>query len=182
MTRRLLFASIIAILALSSTASAYDVQQKTDALIAALSKTKVKEKQKGLIQIRLFIDVKNEPVEKVNAADYSGTYRSQDDGYSLELSVREPDEIEGHGFDAFSGEVEPQHFTLRDARIEGALLTATKVFSNGAAEELEAVFVRRTVVSGRSPSEIESRNTAFGLGFIQKSYGENINRVFLEAN
>lgn len=68
---------------------------------------------------------------------------------------------------------------LKDAPIKGALLTATKVFENGETVKFEAVFNNRTVSRGKNPNSIESRETKFGLGFIQ-SHSEWITRVFLE--
>jgi hypothetical protein len=72
-----------------------------------------------------------------------------------------------------------QAFTLRDARIDGALLTATKVFADGGTKRLEAVFSNRTVAGGKNPNRIESRETSYGLGFID-SLGDSTNRVFLK--
>jgi hypothetical protein len=58
-------------------------------------------------------------------------------------------------------------------------LTATKVFENGETAKFEAVFNNRTVTQGKNPNEIESRDTKYGLSFIQ-SYSDWTNRIFLE--
>ena len=79
-------------------------------------------------------------------------------------------------------------FTLKDASIPGALLTGTKVFENGEQQKFEAVFVNRTVATGKNENEITSRETKFGLGYIQKGSWSDKNgqhmdwtsRVFLE--
>ncbi len=76
-----------------------------------------------------------------------------------------------------------QSFTLKNARIEGALLTATKVYADARTENFEAVFVNRTTASGKNPNEINSRETRYGLGFVyyyQSSRIDVSNRVFLE--
>jgi hypothetical protein len=69
---------------------------------------------------------------------------------------------------------------LKDARIEGALLTATRVYADGTTKSLEAVFVNRTIVQGANPNKIESRETKFGLGFVEIFNMNSQNRVFCE--
>jgi hypothetical protein len=158
---------------------AQSTQQKTEDLIAALGKTKYKKKDRGPVKFELYVDVKSEAVVKPSAADYAGVYQSTFADYRLELRVSPNGKVEGSGYDSGLGNSQNQHFTLRDARIEGALLTATKVFGDGKTEKLEAVFNNRTVVQGKNPNEIKTRETAYGLGFIE-SEGESTNRIFLE--
>ena len=162
---------------LADTAYAQNSQAKTDALIAALGKTKYKKKEKKNISIEIYIDIKSEAVVKSNPSDYSGVYEA--DGYRLDLRVNSNGNAEGSGFDIITNRFAKQNFTLRDARIEGALLTATKVYENGATETFEAVFNNRTIIQGKNPNEIETRETKYGLGFIQ-NYTDWQNRVFLE--
>jgi hypothetical protein len=158
---------------------AQNAQAKTDALVAALAKTKYKKKERKNISIELYIDIKNEPVVKSDAREYSGVYEGESD-YRLELRVSEGGKVEGKGYDRRPNDSGKRNFTLRDARIEGALLTATKVFEGGETEQFEAVFVNRTVVQGKNPNEIETRETKYGLGFIQ-SYGDWTSRIFLDS-
>ena len=179
MSKILLSVFMVVFVGLTNAVHAQDAQQKTQDLIAALAKTKYKKKEKKNIKTESYLDIKSEAVIKNDPAEYSGTYQSSDGNYDLKLFVKSGNEIEGGGFDTDFRNSERRDFTLREARIEGALLTATKVFSNGTTEKLEAVFNNRTVVSGKNPNEIESRETKYGLGFIQ-SYDENFNRVFLE--
>jgi len=163
---------------LCDTVSAQSSQAKTDALVAALAKTKYKKKEKKNISIEIYIDIKSEAVVKNDVREYSGVYEADSD-YRLELSVSADGKVDGRGYDRRSNDSSKQNFTLKDARIEGALLTATKVYENGATENFEAVFNNRTVVTGKNPNQIESRETKYGLGFIQNN-GDWTNRVFLE--
>jgi hypothetical protein len=156
---------------------AQNAQAKTDALIAALAKTKYKKKEKKNVSIELYIDIKSEPVVKNDVREYAGVYEAESD-YRLELSVAGDGKVEGRGYDNLP-DAKQRNFTLRDARIEGALLTATKVFENGATEKFEAVFNNRTITQGKNPNEIESRETKYGLGFIQ-AYPNWTSRVFLD--
>jgi hypothetical protein len=76
---------------------------------------------------------------------------------------------------------------LKDASINGALLTGTKLYENGEQRPFEAVFVNRTVSTGKNANTIESQNTSFGIGFIVNNTSSDgsgntenwTNRVFL---
>jgi len=179
MSKILLPVLFIFCLGLTSAVFAQNAQSKTDELIAALAKTKYKKKEKKNISIEIYVDVKSEAVVKNDVREYSGVYEAESDEYRLELRVSADGKVEGNGYDSWFNNSKKQNFTLKDARIEGALLTATKVFENGETVKLEAVFNNRTVTQGKNPNEIESRDTKYGLSFIQ-SYSDWTNRVFLE--
>jgi hypothetical protein len=88
--------------------------------------------------------------------------------------------VTGSGFDAINGETNRRRsFVLKDATINGALLAGTKFYENGEQRKFEAVFVNRTVASGKNANEIASRETTFGIGFIDTGTGAEV-RVFLE--
>ena len=163
---------------LSDAVYAQNAQTRTDALIAGLDKTKYKKKEKKNISIELYVEIKNEAVVKQDVREYAGVYEAESD-YRLDLRVGADGAIEGSGYDTNVNGSNKQNFTLKNARIDGALLTATKVFENGKTESLEAVFTNRTSIRGKNPNEIEERETKFGLGFIQ-SGGDWTSRVFLE--
>ena len=162
---------------LGDTVYAQNAQAKTDALITALAKTKYKKKEKKNISVEVYVDVKSEAVVKSDPGEYSGVYEAESD-YRLELKVTGDGRIEGSGYDGGMNSGK-RNFTLRDARIEGALLTATKVYESGETVSLEAVFNNRTVTTGKNPNQIENRETKYGLSFIQAN-GDWTNRVFLE--
>jgi hypothetical protein len=175
-----LLTAILFCIGLSTGVSAQDVSQRTQDLVAALDKTKYKKKEKKNISIEIYVDVKNEPVVKSNPGEYSGVYEARESGYRMEIQVAANGSATGSGYDTVNwNDSAKENFTLKDARIEGALLTGTKVFENGQTEKLEAVFANRTVATGRNPNEIENRDTSFGLGFIQTNKNW-MNRVFLE--
>lgn len=155
-----------------------DATQKTQEIVAALAKTKYKHKVKKNFELELYIDVKNEAVVK-NAADYAGVYESPESNYRIELRVA-GGKVEGSGYETSFENSSRVNFTLRDARIEGALLTATRVYADGSAKRLEAVFVNRTVTQGANPNKIESRETKFGLGFVEVFNENSRSRVFCE--
>ena len=175
----ILVVALVLSIGLSDTIFAQNAEQKTQNLIAALGKTKYKKKEKKNFSVEKYIDIKSEAVLKNNAQDYAGVYQSPDANYRIELRVSADGKVEGNGYDSDFDSSQKQNFTFKDGRIEGALLTATKVYANGETEKLEAVFNNRTVIEGKNPNEINSRETKYGLGFID-SWGTITNRVFLE--
>jgi hypothetical protein len=178
MSKILLLVLFVICFGLTNTIYAQSAEMKTAELIAALGKTKYKKKEKKNISIEVYVDIKSEPVIKSEVREYSGVYEAESD-YRLELRVAAGGKVEGNGYDSRFNDSGRQNFTLKDARIEGALLTATKVFENGETLKFEAVFNNRTVQTGKNPNQIENRETKYGLGFIQ-SYSDWTNRVFLE--
>jgi hypothetical protein len=160
---------------------AQDNAQRTKDLVASLDKTKYKKKEKANISIEVFVDIKNEAVTKNDRSEYSGIYEA--DGYKLDLLVANDGGATGSGFDSFANGDKPANFTLKNARVDGALLTATKVYDNGTSQPLEAVFVNRNARAGSNPKAVSVDVTQFGLGFIQTASDQNegwTNRVFLE--
>src|SRR5688500_409102 len=153
------------------------------ALAAALDKNKYKKKDKvknGVdLSVEVYVDIKNEPAVRQPSA-YSGRYADEYGGFSLDLKVAADGTAEASGVDTINGDPQGSRisFTLKNARVTGAVLTADKVFANGQTERLEAVFVNRTTLNGKNANQIESRETQFGLGFIQAN-GKWTNRVFL---
>ena len=157
---------------------AQDSGQKTRELVAALDKTKYKKKEDANVSIETYIDIKNEAAVR-DPVDYGGDYESEESGCSLSLHVERGGMVTGSGFDAIDGETNRRSFVLKDATINGALLAGTKFYENGEQRKFEAVFVNRTVASGKNASEIASRDTKFGIGFIETGTGSDA-RVFLE--
>ena len=158
---------------------AQDSGQTTRELVSALDKTKYKKKEKPNVSIETYIDIKNEAAVR-DPVDYGGNYESKDSGCSLSLHVERDGMVTGRGFDAINGETHRRRsFVLKDATINGALLAGTKFYENGEQRKFEAVFVNRTVASGKNANEIASRDTKFGIGFIETGTGADA-RVFLE--
>src|SRR5688572_28573936 len=163
---------------------AQDAGARARELASALDKTKYKKKEKPMVTVEFYIDIKNEPVVR-DVASYAGNYASEDSESNLSLQVNAGG-VSGTGRDWF-GESQ-RSFTLKDALISGAVLTGTKVYENGEQQKFEAVFVNVTVSNGKNENDINTRDTKFGLGFIQSASSVDphkgtqtwTNRVFLE--
>jgi len=156
-----------------------NARQKTQELVASLSKSKYKKKERGNFAFEKYIDIKSEAVVKNNVKEYAGNYEAEDSNFRVELLIANDGKIEGNGYETYFQIGNRENFTLKNAKIEGALLTAEKVYSNGRTEKLEAVFINRTVIEGKNPNQIESRKTSYGLGFVAGN-GNSTQRVFCE--
>jgi hypothetical protein len=163
-----------------------DTRHRTDDLIAALGKTKHKKKEKKGFATETYVSMESQAIVKNNIREYAGFYESSEGGSRLELRVSNDGTVTGNGYDysGFNNAVRKGKFTLRNARIEGALLSATKVYTDGATENFEAVFNNRTTSIGKNPNQITSRETRYGLGYIIYGTGPSdsytSSRIFLE--
>src|SRR6476661_599539 len=78
-------------------ASAQQLDQRTQSLVAALDKTKYKKKEKKGLSFELYVDVKNTAAVRSNPSEYSGLYDS--DQNRLELNVASNGAATGSGYD-----------------------------------------------------------------------------------
>jgi len=167
---RILALAVSLTLALTTTAA----PQRATEIAGAFSKTKHKQKERYGVKKSLYVDVRSR-AEIRPLAQYSGHY-STDFDYTLTLQVRADGVVTGSGTDRGA-------FTLRNARVQDALLTATKVYANGATEPFEGAFLTRTVRSGTAPDRITSESSAFGLGVVNVDVavaGNVLDKIFYE--
>jgi len=161
-------------------ASASDTQAKTQAIVASFNKFKHVTKEKHGIRKEKYKKVQSQPVVKANPEDYSGTYEIPDLGFAMHLRVDHSGKVEGDGYEPLMQDPTVRRaFTVKNGKIEGALLTATKVYAGGRTEKLEGVFLNRT--SFESPTDKGS--TMFGLGTVGRPIdvsGLTLDRLFYE--
>ena len=145
---------------------AQDAGVRARELAGSLDKTKYKKKEKRDVTIEFYIDIRNEPAARSDAAGYSGVYLS--DGYKIDLNVLPDGKAAAKGYDSpMGGNGKVVNFELRDGRVDGAVLTGVKVYENGETRKFEGVFVNRTVSTGKNKDNIDTQKTAFGLGFVE---------------
>lgn len=101
-------------------------------------------------------DVRSEPVVNHDITAYSGVYVT-DLGDSIDLKIGSDGKIQATGHDSRQS---TRPFVLEDARIDGAVLIATKRYRDGASEQFEGVFMTRT--ERNAPND--PGTTMFGLG------------------
>jgi hypothetical protein len=135
-------------------------QARAQAIAQAFNKQKHVIKAKLGVTREKFKDVRNEPVVRQNAADYAGSYEMEDLGFAINLQVGSDGRIQANGYE--QGEQQTRSFKLENAKIEGALLTATKVYQDGATEKFEGAFLNRTVRDAPAAAAV----TTFGLGVV----------------
>ena len=154
---------------------------RTQAIVASFNKSKHVVKEKRGVRKEKYLDVHSVPAVKQNPADYSGAYEDLSGmGFSLTLRVNRNGLVEGSGFEPMNDEpTVSRSFTLKNGRIAGALITATKVYGNGSSEPLEGVFINKSVFESPTDKGV----TAFGLGVVGKGLrinGLNIDKIFYQ--
>lgn len=154
------------------------IEERTADLVAMFNKTKHVSKNKRGVKKEMFIEIKSAPVVRKEPASYSGRYVEPGFDFTIDMQVRPDGGAAGKGSDDRGA------YTLLDARVQGAMLTATKVYTNGAEVPLEAVFLQRTFREGAAPDRITRTGTAFGLGVRTPGFetgGTTLEKLFYEA-
>jgi len=170
----------ISILTASCVVSAQDTRTKTNDLVAQLDKTKHKVKDKRGTHTETYTEVRNEAAA-MKPADLTGRYTSTDAGdfwIDLHVDADGTANATGTGFENVGANSVRVNYTFK-GRIEGALLTGTRILENGRTEPFEAVFVNRTVREGTTPIGAAVTYKGFGIGYIQQDENST-NRVFLQ--
>jgi hypothetical protein len=162
--------TVTALLLLSLTLALSASETRMREILAMFSKSKHVQKQKRGVSKSLFLEKHGEPV---TGRDVSGTYEV--DGLNLSLRLTGSG---GNGVDRFGA------FTLRDVRRDGALFTATKVYTNGRTERLEGVFMDLVTRAGQTSADATTTRM-FGLGVVlDEPYflegGIQLEKVFYE--
>lgn len=182
--RKLLAVALLAglWLAISNAAAQQsDPQQRAQEIAASFNKSKHQVKEKRGVRVEKFKEVRSELAVRKDAREYSGTYvASLGLGYTMKVEVGADGSVQAAG--AEPGPNMIRKFTLRNAKIQGALLTATKVYEDGKTEEFEGVFINRT----ERDSLTDNGTTSFGLAVIydppkiESDYGFTLERLFYE--
>jgi hypothetical protein len=152
---------------------------RSQAIVASFNKTKYAVKERRGVRVEKFKEIRSVPAVRANPADYSGSYDAEG-GFRLDLKVNAHGNVSGSGADPFDLDGQTlRTFTLADGKIDGALLTAVKVFANGARERFEGVFINETVRDNPS----DTGTTTFGLGALvspRQMSGVNVAKVFYQ--
>lgn len=134
-------------------------QTKTQAIAESFNKHKNVIKEKHGVRSEKYKDVRSEPLVKQNVGDYAGAYEVAELGYLINIQMGSDGSVQAGGYERTP---QSRTFRLENVRIEGALLTASKVYQDGTTESFEGVFLKRT--SRTSPTD--AGVTMFGLGVV----------------
>ena len=160
------------LLALSLLTAVSSYALTVDEMLARFNKVKQKSKQRHGVVRKSYLNVHSEL-----APGRSGSYEATDFGHTLTLEVHPGGTVTGRGAE------DGLMFELRDGRIDGSRLTATKRFADGTTEPLEGIFINRRRIEGRTAREITSDHTTFGLGVTSVDFtfaGSTFDRLFYE--
>jgi len=161
---------ILLALSLLMTVSSYALT--VDEMLARFNKVKQKSKQRHGVVMESYVNVHSEL-----APGRSGSYAESDFGRTLTLDVHADGTVSGRGAE------DGRTFELRNGRVDGSHLTATKRFADGTTEPLEGIFINQRRIEGRTPREITSDHTTFGLGVTSVNFmfaGATFDRLFYE--
>jgi hypothetical protein len=182
--RRILAIAILAglwLVTANTTAQQSDPQQRAQEIAAAFNKSKHQVKEKHGVRVEKFKEVRSQPAVRKDAREYSGTYVANLGGdFEMRIEASADGSVRAQG--AEPGAVGIRRFTLRDAKIQGALLTGTKVYDDGKTDKFEGVFINRT----ERESLTDNGTTTFGLAVlfdppkVESEYGFTLNRLFYE--
>ena len=158
---RTLIVTLLAACSLTATRQ-LSSQTRAQEIAAAFTKHKSVSKESHGVRREKYKDVRSEPDVRQNIGDYSGLYEVSELGYVLSIQVGADGSVRANGHDG--GSVS-RPFDLHNGRIEGALLTATKVYPDGSTERFEGVFMTRT--ERDSPSD--TGRITLGLGVLLRT-------------
>lgn len=140
----------------AATRQGSQAERRAAELAAIFSKSKHEVREKKGRRVEKFKEVKSEPAV-LDAAAYAGEYVTGE-GCGVTVRFAAGGALDVGGCEP--GEGGNRWFTLKDARLEGALLTGTKVYADGAIEKFEGLFINRT----DRDSPTDAGTTTFGLG------------------
>jgi hypothetical protein len=177
-------ALIILVAATGTSATAFaqtrESSSRAAVIVASFNKSKHAVKERRGVRVEKYKEVKSEPVVPKSPSAFSGLYEVSELGSSLRLEIDDAGRVTGTGTEPLGRETTLlRKFTIRDARLEGALVTGTKVYGDGASSKFEGVFMNRT--SFDSPTD--KGTTAFGLGVLTSPvqvYGVTVERLFYQ--
>ena len=140
-----------------------NAQRRTQEIVASFNKEKYAVKEKYGVRKEKYKKVLSEPVIKQNIKDYSGVYEVSDLGYLINIQIGSDSSVKATGSEpANGGTRQVRRFRLEGTNITGAMLTATKVYEDGATEKFEGVFINRSEFNSPTDNGV----SAFGLGVV----------------
>ncbi len=151
---------------------------KAQSIAAQFNKSKHVSKTRHGTTREKYREIRSVPAIRATPASYSGVYEVDGLDFAMTLSVNRNGKVEGSGWAPLPARDDVrQTYTLRNARMNGALLIGTKVYGDGTTQPLEAVFLDMT--SFDSPTD--KGTTTFGLGVLETAWvagGVSVDKLF----
>ena len=152
--RTFLLVTLLVVSCANAAAQQESTETRAREIATSFNKVKHAVKEKNGVTTEKYKEVYSESVVKPNVTDYSGTYSALDLPYVIAIQVASDGRVQG------SGTENGRPFRFDNARIDGALLTATKIYHDGGVEKFEGAFI--TLAVRNSPTD--PGVTSFGLG------------------
>lgn len=154
-------------------------QSRTQEIVASFNKEKNLVVEVYGVKKEKYKRVVSEPAIKQNIRDYSGVYEVSEMGYLINIQVGSDGSVKATGYDPANGSTRPaRNFRLERVRITGSMLTATKVYDDGATEKFEGVFINRTDFI--SPTDKGVSSFGFGVVGSFEFAGVTLDRLFYQ--
>jgi len=134
-------------------------QSRAQQVAAAFSKQKHLVAEKHGVRKEKYKDVRSDPIVKPDITEYSGVYQVADLGDVIALRIGSDGRIQADGHDS---DQPSRTFVFDNGKIEAAVLTAIKVYRDGATEPFEGVFLTRT----ERNAPMDPGITTSGLGVV----------------
>lgn len=139
-------------------------ESRTQEIVAAFNKEKYAVKEKYGVRREKYKKVVSEPASKPTISDYAGVYEVPGQAFFISLQLGSDGKVHATGFEPGKDDAQrARGFRLDDAKIAGPLLTATKVYDDGAREKFEGVFINLTTFESPTDKGV----SAFGLGVVR---------------
>ena len=171
-------ALMVPVLAPAQSIPASSADTRARVIAASFNKSKHVSKEKRGVRKEKWLEITSKPAVNANPAAYSGTYQVEGIGFSLNLRVAPNGTVQGAGYDLIDSDSNVKRaFTLTNARVQGALITGTRTYTNGGSQKFEGVFIDRTTKT----SPTDPGHTEFGLGVMGDFgyvYGVTLTRLF----
>lgn len=130
-------------------------------ILAPLNKKKHLVVEVSGVKKEKYREIRAEPLTLSDLRQYSGTYHVPNPDCSVTVQVGRGGEVTATGYDAPREDGGPARpFTLKDAKLEGALLTGTKLYGDASAEKFEGVFIKQTELNSRADKGVTSYGIA----------------------
>ena len=154
-------------------------QTRTREIVASFNKEKYLVKEKYGVRREKYKKVVSEPANKPSIRDYAGVYEVPGPVFFINLQIGSDGNVHATGSEpAKDDPQQARGFRLDDAKIAGPMLTATKVYDDGAKEKFEGVFINMTTFESPTDKGV----SAFGLGVVRhlESSGVAEDKIFYQ--
>ena len=136
-------------------------ERRVAEILVPLNKKKYLSVEVHGVRKEKYREIRTEPLTPADPGEYSGTYRSASPDCSVTVRGGSGGAVTATGYETSRDAAGAAHpFTLKDAKLEGALLTGTKLYGDASTDKFEGVFVKRTEFNSPADKGVASYGIA----------------------